>query len=66
MDDKAIAKDLTAAYIAKEGLPNEKDLEQVAKQLANFYRATLQDLQGEGTGEITSVDRQKKSGGPWE
>ena len=57
MDCWIIAKDLTAAYIAKKGLPTEKEMEQEAKRLAGFYNATLKSLQGEVVGEITSPER---------
>lgn len=67
MDYETTARDLTAAYIAnKKGLPSEKEMEQVAKQLAKFYQATLEALKPSGVGEISQVDRERKPGSPWE
>lgn len=66
MDKETIAKDLIAACLAKNELPSEKDVGQLAKRLADFYLATLEGLAESEEGDITSVERESDEDKPWE
>jgi len=49
MDEKeanSIAKHLIAGYVAKEGVPRKDRIVEVAKQLADFHIALVEQLKG--------------------
>ena len=60
MDNETIAINLVTGYLAKNELPTADHVEQIVKQLTNFYKATMEVL---GSNDAKrQADRLKRQG----
>ena len=55
MDNETVAKGLVAGYLAKNKLPTLQEVPAIAKQLADFYKATKAERKDDPQGAPVSI-----------
>jgi hypothetical protein len=60
MDNETVAINLVAGYLVKNELPSADNVEQIVKELTNFYKVTMDEL---GSNDAKrQADRLKRQG----
>jgi hypothetical protein len=60
MDNETVAINLVTGYLAKNELPSADNVENIVKQLTNFYKATMEELRSNDAKRHS--DRLKREG----